>query len=105
MKNTIITANLEELTLSSKFVEFKAPNGVVILDIAKLMLSSGADAYFNATDIARMFTGTARQATVKLNKYFTSDRTKAYLKVVENQLLNNVTHMGDITNPLKNKVM
>jgi len=55
--DSIITTNLKDITLSSQFLTLKTPNGEAEIDIKKLLKEPiGSDtAFFNATQIAKMF--------------------------------------------------
>lgn len=63
--DSIITTNLEEITLSSQFLTLTTPKGEIEIDIKQLLkepLNSNS-AYFNATEIASFFNKKYAQIT------------------------------------------
>jgi hypothetical protein len=87
---------IKDITLSTHFLEFQAPNGDVIIDIKGLLIADKDEAYFNATQIAKSFADTDRKATILLQSYLKSNKTKEYLKILDEMLNNDVTQMGNI---------
>ena len=48
-------SGLTRISLSTHSLEFQAPNRKILIDIKKLLLGENDEAYFNATQIAKIF--------------------------------------------------
>ena len=83
----LVTTDIENLTLSTHFIEFEAPNGKVIVDIKKLLNGRGDEAYFNATQIAKMFSkdNDSKKASQKVKDYLKNKSTKEYMQIVDEE--------------------
>ncbi len=76
--DSIITTNLKEVTLSSKFISLKTPKGEIELDIKQLLKEpiNSDSAYFNATTIAKYY-------NKRPNDIFRSKEWNEYLEEME----------------------
>jgi len=85
----LVTTNIESLTLSTQFIEFEAPNGKVIIDIKKLLSGNGDEAYFNATQVAKLFAPNDDKAYLLVRNYLKSKKTSEYISVLDEIVSNN----------------
>ena len=79
---SIISFNLEELTLSSKFLRLETSKGDVVIDIKKMMKEpvNSENAFFNATRVAEMY-GRKKE----LNAFMNLKATKKYIEILEEE--------------------
>ena len=96
----LVTTDIESLTLSTHFIEFEAPNGKVVIDIKKLLSGDGDEAYFNGTQIAKMFIrdGDSKKASQKIKDYLKTKSTKEYMQIVDEE-----NNMGGLSHIIKIK--
>jgi len=81
--DSIITSNVGELTLTSKFIKIESSKGEFVIDIQKMMKEpvNSDNAYFNATRVAEYF------PNKKLAFFQRLESTKEYIKVLEDEFL------------------
>ena len=96
MSKKIVVTEVKDITLSTHFLEFQAPNGEILIDIRKLLLGENDEAYFNATQIAKMFGKDDNQSYLIVRNYLKSNKTKEYLKILDEMVNNDSTQMGNI---------
>jgi len=79
---SIITSNLEEITLSSKLLRLETSRGDLLIDIQKMMSEpvNSENAYFNATRVAELY-GREKE----LNAFTKLKSTKEYIKLLEEE--------------------
>jgi hypothetical protein len=97
MSTRIVISDIQEITLSTQFIEFEAPNGKVIIDIKNLLISNGDEAYFNATQVAKLFAKNNKKAYLLVRNYLKSKKTREYISILEEAVnKNNPTQKGTI---------
>lgn len=74
----IITTNLKEINLSSKFLKLESDTGEVLIDIKQLLSEpvGSENAYFNATEIAKCF-------CKDIKEFLKNKSTKEYIEELE----------------------
>ena len=83
----LVITEVKEITLSTHFLEFTAPNGNILIDIKKLLTSNNDVAYFNATQVAKAFEdhlSVSQNGSSLLKQYFRLKSTKRYMESLTN---------------------